>query len=90
MCVHRSLPNTSGRIRVSVDCSYQSEAAPVCADSLQPHGQILDWEEIYAGWRSADLQYYWRLSELQVTPREQSLLAEQPRVTDASPCARCR
>ena len=74
MCVHRSLPNTTRRIRLSVDYRYQSAREPVCEEALHPHGRILDWEEIYAGWRRADLQYYWRDCELQAVARDESLL----------------
>ena len=75
MAVHRSLPNRTGRVRLSADYRYQSTADPICDDALHPHGHILEWSQIYAGWQREELQYYWRRSELQVTARDASLLS---------------
>jgi len=61
LTVHKALPNeTTDRIRLSVDYRYQAEAQPVVQDSFRPHHGQIDWEEVYAGWRSKRLQYYWR------------------------------
>lgn len=65
--VHRGLPNLSpDRIRLSVDFRYQGVSQPVTAGSLEPHHGQISWEEIYEGWQSSRLQYYWRDLSLNV------------------------
>ena len=42
---------------------------------LQPHLNIfhsLTWEEVYAGWQSAELQYYWQDVDMPIIPRDMS------------------
>lgn len=59
--VHKGLDNVSAdRLRLSVDFRYQGVSAPVHPSSLQPHHGQLTWEDIYAGWKSEQYQYYWR------------------------------
>ena len=61
LTVHKALPNlSSDRIRLSVDYRYQGVSQPTTAASFQPHYGQLSWEEVYAGWRSTEHQYYWR------------------------------
>ncbi|MCK9588681.1 MAG: phytanoyl-CoA dioxygenase family protein, partial [Terrimicrobiaceae bacterium] len=45
-------------IRLSLDVRYQPADEPVEQKSLMPHCDLA-WEEIYAGWKSGDLKYYW-------------------------------
>jgi ectoine hydroxylase-related dioxygenase (phytanoyl-CoA dioxygenase family) len=60
LTVHAALHNATGRMRVSVDFRYQCEGEPASNLVLEPHFQRLSWEEIYAGWKSDELKYYWR------------------------------
>ena len=42
---------------------------------LQPHlagFHALTWEEVYADWQSADLQYYWQDVDMPTIPRDMS------------------
>ena len=57
--VHRALPLTGDRLRLSVDGRYQSAHDPVLTQSLKPHLGMATWAEVYAGWPSGGLQYYW-------------------------------
>lgn len=59
--VHRALPNlTPDGVRLSADYRYQDAAAPVVADSLEPHFGRLSWDEVYADWAPDDpLRHYW-------------------------------
>jgi hypothetical protein len=67
LCVHRGVNNaTEDRVRLSVDYRYQGTSRPVVPASLLPHFNRLSWDEIYAGWRSRDHQYYWRAFDLQL------------------------
>lgn len=61
LVVHRSLPNMSDKqFRLSVDYRYQEEGKALTATVLEPHFGRLDWEQVYRGWQSTHLQYYWR------------------------------
>ena len=65
LTVHRGLPVTGDRVRMSVDGRYQCAREPVLQRSLLPHMGVTTWEEVYAGWESDDLKYYW--SDLETT-----------------------
>lgn len=59
--VHKAMENHSGSImRLSVDYRYQREGEALTEGCLKPHFQRLSWEDIYQGWKSDRLQYYWR------------------------------
>ncbi|HMS86930.1 MAG: phytanoyl-CoA dioxygenase family protein [Acidimicrobiales bacterium] len=71
LTVHAALNNaTEFNLRVSVDFRFQPEGAALTPITLEPHFQRLTWEEIYAGWTSDELQYYWRDLDYQVVPFE--------------------
>jgi hypothetical protein len=59
LTVHKGIENRSSRLRMSIDCRYQRVRDPFNPDNANPDGQPLRWEDVYAGWRSRDLQYYW-------------------------------
>ncbi len=60
MVVHKGVPNRSDKLRMSMDVRYQLVSEPFNNDNANADGQPLSWDEIYAGWRSKELQYYWR------------------------------
>jgi phytanoyl-CoA dioxygenase PhyH len=60
MTVHKGLPNLTNRLRQSMDARYQRVSEPVSELSLQPYANLYTWDQVYAGWRSTELQYYWR------------------------------
>ena len=65
LCVHRGRDNlSSNRIRLSLDYRYQGASQPLVASSLEPHHGRLTWEEVYAGWKSEQYQYYWKRFDL--------------------------
>ncbi|MEJ0016866.1 MAG: phytanoyl-CoA dioxygenase family protein [Acetobacteraceae bacterium] len=68
MTVHKGLPNRSDRLRMSMDVRYQLVAEPFNIDNANADGQPLAWDDIYAGWRSDKLKYYWRRLELNLRP----------------------
>jgi len=72
MTVHASLHNATGRMRVSVDFRYQREGEPATDLVLNPHFGRLSWEEIYAGWKSDELKYYWRDLDFPVVPYDRT------------------
>ncbi len=60
MTVHKGVPNRSDRLRMSMDVRYQLVSEPFNPDNANPDGQPLSWEDVYAGWSSDSLKYYWR------------------------------
>ena len=72
MTVHKGLPNSSDRLRMSIDARYQKASEPVAPGSLQPHSQPSTWEEVYADWPDLDLKYYWRKWDLEVREYDNS------------------
>lgn len=68
LMLHRSLPNLTDRMRLSVDFRYQSVHEPMTESCLNPHFGRLSWDQIYAGWASREYQYYWRKLPLKFAP----------------------
>ncbi len=67
--VHAALHNaTEFNMRLSVDFRYQPEGEPLTDLVLEPHFGRLNWTEIYAGWSSHDLRYYWADLDFAVVP----------------------
>jgi Phytanoyl-CoA dioxygenase (PhyH) len=60
LTVHKGLPNLTDRLRLSLDNRYQRASEPICERCLQPYAGCGTWDEIYAGWQSKELPYYWR------------------------------
>ena len=80
MTVHKSLPNTTlDRMRFSVDYRYQAASQPIVEAYLGPHNVKSSWEEIYSGWKSKDLQYYWQNLDVNIGERT------GPTTTSATP-----
>lgn len=73
LTVHRSLHNTSDRMRLSVDYRFQREHEPLTEPCLQPHFQRLSWEQIYANWSSRDLAFYWHGKEYELVDWDPSM-----------------
>ena len=71
LTVHAALHNASEfDMRLSVDFRYQPEGVPLTEGCLEPHFGMQSWDEIYAGWDSEDLQYYWKDLDFTVAPFE--------------------
>lgn len=67
LTVHRGMPNTSSRLRLSIDARFQRVSDTVAPGSLGPHSNGLDWDDIYSGWpNDHPLKYYWRQWDLTV------------------------
>jgi len=79
--VHQGLPNQRGNLaRLSCDFRYQPMNEPVEEKSLLPHCFVMEWEEIYKGWKNRDLQYYWKDNQLEKTPWDESIRGSKPSV----------
>lgn len=68
MTVHKGVPNRSDRLRMSMDVRYQRVSEPFNPDNANLDGQPLAWDDVYAGWRSDALKYYWKRLPLTLKP----------------------
>ncbi len=76
LTVHKAMENyNSEKMRLSVDFRYQLEGEALTAGCLQPHFQRLSWEEIYEGWQSDDLKYYWHNKKFEEVPWDEKIHA---------------
>lgn len=72
--IHKALKcHLKDQIRLSFDVRYQPVGEVVEHKSLLPHCD-LTWDEIYAGWTSDDLKYYWRQLPLTMSEFDPTLL----------------
>ncbi len=72
LAVHKGVPNSSDRLRMSMDARYSRVADPIAPGSLLPHSQPNTWENIYSGWEDEDLQYYWQEWDLEIKEYDNS------------------
>jgi ectoine hydroxylase-related dioxygenase (phytanoyl-CoA dioxygenase family) len=72
LTVHASLHNATDGMRLSVDFRYQCEGEQASDLVLEPHFQRLTWDDIYAGWESDELKYYWRDLDFEVVPYDRT------------------
>lgn len=84
LTVHAALHNASEvELRLSVDFRYQCEGEDLTEIVLQPHFRRVTWDDIYVGWQSKELQYYWRDLDYRVVPFDRSELeVSEPRDRD--------
>ncbi len=68
MLVHKGVPNRGRHLRMSMDVRFQRADAPFNPDNANADGQPLSWDDIYQGWHSDDLKYYWRRMSLHEVP----------------------
>ncbi len=60
LAVHKGIPNRSEKLRMSMDVRYQLVSEPFNPDNANADAQPLPWDDIYAGWKSDALTYYWK------------------------------
>ena len=81
--VHMALPNRSDELRQSFDARYQRASDPVSDLSLRTYANLLEWEEVYAGWRSDRLKYEWRRHAPKVVPYDTRYYEQRDRMAFA-------
>ena len=79
LCVHKGVSNTGRTLRQSIDARFQRPGDPIEEKSLLPHVNLA-WEEIYAGWRNEEFQYYWKEWDLNFIEYDYSYLEERDRL----------
>jgi ectoine hydroxylase-related dioxygenase (phytanoyl-CoA dioxygenase family) len=89
LTVHAASPNLSRQLRISLDCRFQDYGRALDPANLAFAGESgKSWEKTYAGWRSQDLQYYWKALPLALEPSRTEV--EHLALTADSPGARAR
>jgi ectoine hydroxylase-related dioxygenase (phytanoyl-CoA dioxygenase family) len=89
LTVHEAMPNRSDRLRISLDCRFQSYLRSVNPATLVFTGSgRRSWENTYADWPSEELKYYWTHMPLQLNPSRTELA--QLAQTSESPAMRVR
>jgi len=79
LTVHKAVPNQfPDRLRLSVDYRYQPLSMPIQENSLKTHCDMMTWDEVYAGWPTDELKYYWQKHSLQFQDFDWALLEAQP------------
>jgi ectoine hydroxylase-related dioxygenase (phytanoyl-CoA dioxygenase family) len=75
LTVHEAAPNTSSRLRISLDWRFQSYERPINPAVLVFAGSgRRSWEKTYANWPSDELKYYWTRLPLRLRPSELELV----------------
>lgn len=72
LAVHKGVPNSSDRLRMSMDARYSRLSEPIAPGSLLPHSQPNTWANIYDGWQNTDLTYYWKKWDLEIKEYDNS------------------
>ena len=89
LTVHAASPNVSNRLRISLDCRFQDYKRVLNPAVLAFAGESgKSWENIYSGWGSDDLKYYWKELPLRFKPSKSEL--EQLSVNAETPAIRAR
>jgi ectoine hydroxylase-related dioxygenase (phytanoyl-CoA dioxygenase family) len=74
LTVHAASPNTSDRMRLSLDCRFQSAERVLNPSNLVFAGESgKSWEKTYAAWESDALKFYWKSMPLIFEPSLEEL-----------------
>jgi ectoine hydroxylase-related dioxygenase (phytanoyl-CoA dioxygenase family) len=74
LTVHAAAPNLSRRMRISLDCRFQDYARVINPANLAFAGESgKSWADIYRGWSSQSLQYYWKSLPLNFQPSQSEI-----------------
>lgn len=89
LTVHAASPNTSGQMRLSLDCRFQDARRTLNPSNLVFAGESgKSWEKTYENWRSDALKFYWKRLPLTLRPSREEL--QELAVTAESPAIRAR
>lgn len=89
LTVHAATANRSNRLRISLDCRFQSYGRAINPANLAFAGESgKSWETTYSRWRSNEFQYYWKRLPLKFQPSKAEI--EHLSKTADSPSVRAR
>jgi len=89
LTVHAASPNVSAQMRLSLDCRFQDARRVINPSNLVYAGESgKSWEKTYDGWKSDELQFYWKSMPLNFQPSKAEL--EHLAQTAESPSSRAR
>lgn len=78
LTVHKGMPNTTDRFRMSIDGRYQRVSDTVAANSLKPHGFLITWDEVYENWpEEHPYKYYWHKWKLKIKDYDTSYMQKR-------------
>ena len=68
LMVHKALPNTTNRLRQSIDARYQPASLPITDLQMRPNKDsgVTDWGSVYSNWTSDDYKFHWDKFELDI------------------------
>ena len=76
MTVHAACHNLKPDwLRLSVDFRFQPAGEPLTPICLSPHFERLSWDDVYRGWSSDRLKYYWQKNKYVTVDWDESLHA---------------
>jgi hypothetical protein len=74
LTVHAASPNTSGQMRISLDCRFQDARRELNPSNLVFAGESgKSWEKTYASWQADELKFYWKRLPLTLRPSKEEL-----------------
>jgi len=74
MTVHAACHNLKPDwLRLSVDFRFQPAGEPLTPICLSPHFERLSWDDVYRGWSSDRLKYYWQKNKYVTVDWDESL-----------------
>lgn len=74
LTIHAATPNSSDRMRLSLDCRFQDASRVVHPSNLVFAGESnKSWDKTYQHWRSDQFKYYWRRLPLTLKPSREEL-----------------
>lgn len=80
LTIHKALRSRFPRmIRLSMDVRYQPIDEVIEERSLMPHCN-LSWEDIYAGWQSDQIKWYWKKQPLKLIPWDDTYMQPSRRI----------
>jgi ectoine hydroxylase-related dioxygenase (phytanoyl-CoA dioxygenase family) len=81
LTVHRGIaPQINDRVRLSLDYRFQRVDEEMDRGSLDTHGGIIAWEEVYKGWKNKDIQYYWKNYDLTFSEWDESIRWQKEKI----------
>lgn len=81
LTVHKALtPQDRNHVRLSCDYRFQPAGEEIEERSLKPHGEIMDWDDVYEGWKSDQLKYFWKKYDLEMGQWDESIRWQKEKI----------
>ncbi len=78
LTIHRAMQaSRRDLVRLSMDVRYQPASEPIEEKSLSNHAGV-EWAEVYRGWNTDALKYYWEETAPRLSPWDESIIQFAP------------